>query len=121
MLVSRGQTSQGVGLVQYMTNVVGSSQPRVTLYATHRSQLAWTASLWDYFLTHLMVVYPAPFSAQRITEHSYLTLKNGFLCTVASVEGRLHVGCQGLGYSLQAVCVQKWGGKPVADLFSPDS
>lgn len=42
MLVSRAQATQSVGLVQYMTNVVGSSQPRVTRYATHCSQLAWS-------------------------------------------------------------------------------
>lgn len=70
-----------------------------------------------------MVVYPAQLSAQRITEQSYvMKRKNGFRCLYQwPLEVRLELGCQGLGYSLQAVCVQWWGSIPVADLFSPDS
>lgn len=38
---------------------------------------------------------------------------------VAAGEARLELGCQGLGYSLQAVYVRWWGSKPGADLFGP--
>ena len=74
-----------------------------------------------------MVAHTAPLSAQRVTKHTgrgkWQRATSFVSVPVAAVETRMALQCQGLGYSLRAVCVQLWriggGWLPKADLFSP--